>query len=104
MPLVLFYHHVWLFLSHLCYLLVYFIFYLSSKIISIFLATPPNAMIFSSGSVRIIEMVKVGFVVKLIGIAVILLASMTILSPIFRIHQVAAVLNASSLLNNSISG
>jgi hypothetical protein len=49
-------------------------------------------------------MVKVGFVVKLIGIAVILLASMTILSPIFRIHQVAAVLNASSLLNNSISG
>lgn len=64
------------------------------------LATPPNAMIFSSGCVRIIDLIKVGLVMKLIGIGVILLASMTLISPIFRIDQLASFVNQTSSMNN----
>jgi len=60
-------------------------------------------MIFSSGNVRIIDLIKVGFGIKIIGIAIILLASMVLLSPVFGIHQLTAVLNSTSLLNNTIS-
>jgi hypothetical protein len=60
-------------------------------------------MIFSQGNVRIIDMIKVGLVMKLIGMAIILLASMTILTPIFRIHQITTILNDTSLLTHNIS-
>jgi sodium-dependent dicarboxylate transporter 2/3/5 len=69
----------------------------------LFLATPPNAMIFSSGSVRIIDLIKVGLVMKIIGIVIILFASMIWLSPIFRIHQITPFLNNTFLINNGTS-
>ena len=106
MQRVLYYHHVWLFLFHLCYLLVcfccFFPLYVNCKTTFVLLATPPNAMIFSSGSVRIIDLIKVGLVMKLIGIGIILLASMTMISPIFRIHQLASFVNETSSLNGSL--
>ncbi|CAF1201966.1 unnamed protein product [Rotaria sordida] len=40
------------------------------------IATPPNAMIFLRGNVRIIDLVKVGLGMKLFGIVIILIASM----------------------------
>ena len=42
-------------------------------------------MIFSSGDVRIADLIKSGFGIKIIGIAVILFASTVFLSPIFHI-------------------
>ena len=100
--LVLFYHHVWVFPSHLCYLLVCIIFHLISEITLMFLATPPNAMLFAGGNVRIIDMIKVGIIMKLIGMAVILFASMFLISPIFHIHSIMPLLNDTSFLNSSI--
>ncbi|CAF4352476.1 unnamed protein product [Rotaria socialis] len=67
------------------------------------IATPPNAMIFSSGNVRIIDLIKVGFGMKLFGIVVILFASVTFLSPIFRVNQFIPLLNSSLALNNSLN-
>ncbi|CAF4211952.1 unnamed protein product [Rotaria socialis] len=50
------------------------------------IATPPNAMIFASGDVRIRDLIRAGVGFKIIGILVIFLASVTVLAPIFRIH------------------
>jgi len=36
-------------------------------------ATPPNAIVFSSGRLRIMDMVRAGFVINLIGVAVVTL-------------------------------
>ena len=41
-------------------------------------ATPPNAIVFGSGRVRIAEMAKAGFVINLIGIAIITIYFYTI--------------------------
>jgi sodium-dependent dicarboxylate transporter 2/3/5 len=38
-------------------------------------ATPPNAIIFGSGKLRVIDMVKCGFILNLIGIVVIVVVS-----------------------------
>ena len=78
-----------------------FFFHKSSKTISVFLATPPNAMIFASGNVRIIDLIKVGFGMKLIGMVIILIASITLITPIFRIHELSSFVNETSLFNHS---
>jgi hypothetical protein len=65
------------------------------------LATPPNAMIFSSGNVRILDLVKVGLGMKVIGMGIILLFSMFLLDPVFRIGELAPLFNNTSLLNNT---
>ncbi|CAF5109728.1 unnamed protein product, partial [Rotaria magnacalcarata] len=50
------------------------------------IATPPNAMIFSSGHVRMIDMIKAGIGMKIIGIVVVLFASITLIGPIFHVN------------------
>ncbi|CAF1027076.1 unnamed protein product [Rotaria sp. Silwood1] len=67
------------------------------------IATPPNAMIFSSGNVRIMDLIKVGLIMKLFGIVIILLASMILITPIFRISPFVEVLNSTLLLNDSFN-
>ncbi len=48
-------------------------------------ATPPNAIVFGSGRVRIIEMVKVGLVLNLIGVVLITVIFFTVGSAVFAI-------------------
>ncbi|MCB1234356.1 MAG: SLC13/DASS family transporter [Verrucomicrobiae bacterium] len=48
-------------------------------------ATPPNAIVFSSGRLRIIDMVKAGIVINLIGVVVIALLFHLLGGPIFHI-------------------
>ncbi len=48
-------------------------------------ATPPNAIVFGSGRVRIIEMVRVGLLLNLIGVALITLVFFTVGTAIFAI-------------------
>ncbi|CAF1236384.1 unnamed protein product [Adineta ricciae] len=65
------------------------------------IATPPNAMIFSSGNVRMIDLIKVGFGMKVIGIMIILFSSTILLSPIFHIQSLISNLNETSLFNDT---
>ena len=58
-------------------------------------------MIFSSGSVRIIDLIKVGLGMKIFGMVVILLASMVWLTPIFRIQPLIPLLNSTLLMNDT---
>ena len=67
------------------------------------IATPPNAMIFVSDNMKTRDLIRAGVVMKLIGIAVIFLASLVLLSPIFRLHGITALSN-STLLGNSTIG
>ena len=48
-------------------------------------ATPPNAIIFGSGRIRIIEMVKAGLLINIIGILLISLLSYTLVAFMFSI-------------------
>jgi sodium-dependent dicarboxylate transporter 2/3/5 len=43
------------------------------------IATPPNAIVFSSGQIRIQDMVKAGIVLNIISIAIIWLISITVM-------------------------
>jgi hypothetical protein len=69
----------------------------SNRFLFLRTATPPNAMIFSSGDVRIADLIKAGLGVKLIGIAVILFASTVFLSPVFHIPARIPMLNRTTL-------
>jgi hypothetical protein len=68
----------------------------------LFVATPPNAMIFSSGSVRIADLLKVGFVGKIVGILVIFAVSLVLITPVFHISGGMSISNAT--LMNGTSG
>ena len=67
----------------------------------LFVATPPNAMIFSSGNVRIADLLKVGLGVKVIGILVIFFASLVLITPIFHISGAMIVANATLMINGT---
>jgi di/tricarboxylate transporter len=62
------------------------------------LATPPNALIFSSGDVKMWDLIRAGFGMKIFGCLIILLASTTYLSPVFRLGQLTAVVNGTSIV------
>jgi len=47
------------------------------------ISTPPNAIVFSSGHIRIKQMVKTGFVLNIIAIIILVLASFTIIQWVF---------------------
>ncbi|CAF1490892.1 unnamed protein product [Rotaria magnacalcarata] len=66
------------------------------------IATPPNAMIFSSGHVRMIDMIKAGIGMKIIGIVVVLFASITLIGPIFHVNLLLSHENFTTMTNNSI--
>jgi len=50
------------------------------------MGTPPNAIVFASGQIKFFQMVRVGFVLNWIGIALMILVSQTMLLWIFDIH------------------
>ncbi len=49
------------------------------------IATPPNAIVFASGRVRIIDMVQVGFALNLVGIVVMTVVFCTLGRAVFGI-------------------
>lgn len=49
--------------------------------------TPPNAIVFSTGQVRIIDMVKAGFVLNLIGLVLIVLTSLFLFGPVLGLER-----------------
>ncbi|XP_063151231.1 solute carrier family 13 member 2 isoform X2 [Candoia aspera] len=50
-------------------------------------ATPPNAIVFSYGNLRVIDMVKAGCVLNILGVLTIMLAINTWGFPLFDLHQ-----------------
>ena len=50
------------------------------------MGTPPNAIVFSTGHIKLGEMMRAGFVLNLISIALIVLASYVVLPLVMRIH------------------
>ncbi|ETE61598.1 Solute carrier family 13 member 2, partial [Ophiophagus hannah] len=53
-------------------------------------ATPPNAIVFSYGNLRVIDMVKAGFMLNILGVLTIMLAINTWGGPMFNLHQFPA--------------
>ncbi|XP_034280394.1 solute carrier family 13 member 2 [Pantherophis guttatus] len=53
-------------------------------------ATPPNAIVFSYGNLRVIDMVKAGFMLNILGVLTIMLAINTWGIPMFNLHQFPA--------------
>ncbi|CAF5002243.1 unnamed protein product, partial [Rotaria socialis] len=51
------------------------------------IATPPNAIVFASGAIRVIDMIKTGIVMNLIGFLVIFIAANTWMPKIFDINE-----------------
>jgi sodium-dependent dicarboxylate transporter 2/3/5 len=49
------------------------------------IATPPNAIVFGSGYIRIRDMVRTGLVMNLLGLMLILLLVYLLASPVFNI-------------------
>ena len=47
-------------------------------------ATPPNAIVYGSGYIRIPEMVKAGFVLNLIGIVVLSVLALIVAPAVFN--------------------
>ncbi|CAF3318443.1 unnamed protein product [Rotaria sp. Silwood2] len=84
--------------------LVIFVAIVIGAVFTVFTTTPPNAMIFSSGHVKIMDMIKAGIGIKIIGILVILLASTTFLGPIFHVNQLPSIVNAATMMTNNTIG
>ncbi|XP_015684762.1 solute carrier family 13 member 2-like, partial [Protobothrops mucrosquamatus] len=53
-------------------------------------ATPPNAIVFSYGNLQVIDMVKAGFMLNILGVLTIMLAINTWGIPMFNLHQFPA--------------
>ena len=49
------------------------------------IATPPNAIVFGSGHIRIKDMVKVGFAMNILGLCLILILMYVLAAPVFNI-------------------
>ncbi|XP_055974543.1 solute carrier family 13 member 1 [Sorex fumeus] len=49
-------------------------------------SNPPNAIVFSYGHLKVIDMVKAGIGVNIIGVAVVMLGMFTWISPMFDLH------------------
>lgn len=56
-------------------------------------------MIFSSGHVRIKDMIIAGITMKIIGIIIILVVSITLIGPIFHVHAVPHIFNSTVMIN-----
>ena len=63
-------------------------------------ATPPNSIVFSAGHLRVIDMVGAGFLMNLLGIGVVLLATTTYGSAYFNFDQVPW--NSTTLDNGTV--
>ncbi|CAF1663494.1 unnamed protein product, partial [Adineta ricciae] len=51
------------------------------------IATPPNAIVFASGAIRVIDMIKSGVVMNIIGFLVIFFAATTWMPKIFGLSD-----------------
>ncbi|XP_035198742.1 solute carrier family 13 member 2 [Oxyura jamaicensis] len=60
-------------------------------------ATPPNAIVFSYGHLRVVDMAKAGFVLNLLGVLTITLAINTWSSSLFKLHTFPSWANATGL-------
>ena len=69
----------------------------------LFVASPPNAMIFVNGNMKTRDLLKAGFGMKILGIIVIFLASIFLVAPIFHIHNIISMSN-STMIGNLTSG
>jgi sodium-dependent dicarboxylate transporter 2/3/5 len=47
------------------------------------ISTPPNAIVFSSGHIRVRQMIKAGFLLNLISVLILVLAAFTIIDWVF---------------------
>jgi hypothetical protein len=59
-------------------------------------------MIFVTGAMKTVDLMKAGFVMKVIGIIIIFGASLLLLSPIFDIHEMIPMANNISIVNATI--
>ncbi|XP_061496127.1 solute carrier family 13 member 1 isoform X2 [Rhineura floridana] len=64
-------------------------------------ANPPNAIVFSYGHLKVIDMVKAGLGIKIIGVAVVMLAVMTWAMPLFKLHTYPTWARSPSITNSS---
>ncbi|CAF3546110.1 unnamed protein product [Rotaria sordida] len=66
------------------------------------IATPPNAIVFASGTIRVIDMVKTGIVMNIMGFLVIFLAATTWMPKIYGLNDRATEIffSINSTLNN----
>ncbi|XP_063165628.1 solute carrier family 13 member 1 isoform X2 [Candoia aspera] len=62
-------------------------------------ANPPNAIVFSYGHLKVIDMVKAGLGINIIGVAVVMLAIMTWAQPMFKLHSYPAWAPIPSVTN-----
>ncbi|KAK3084779.1 hypothetical protein FSP39_018790 [Pinctada imbricata] len=64
-------------------------------------ATPPNAVVFSYGYVKVIDMVIAGFILNILGVFVLVLATETWGTAIFNFHTLPYVFTNHSISTNS---
>uniref|UniRef100_A0A670YI33 Solute carrier family 13 member 1 n=1 Tax=Pseudonaja textilis TaxID=8673 RepID=A0A670YI33_PSETE len=65
-------------------------------------ANPPNAIVFSYGHLKVIDMVKAGLGINIIGVAVVMLAIMTWAQPMFNLSTYPPWAPAPSATNISV--
>ncbi|ETE67867.1 Solute carrier family 13 member 1, partial [Ophiophagus hannah] len=65
-------------------------------------ANPPNAIVFSYGHLKVIDMVKAGLGINIIGVAVVMLAIMTWAQPMFKLSTYPAWAPVASTTNISV--
>ncbi|KAG8142845.1 hypothetical protein E2320_006035 [Naja naja] len=65
-------------------------------------ANPPNAIVFSYGHLKVIDMVKAGLGINIIGVAVVMLAIMTWAQPMFNLSTYPAWAPVASATNISV--
>jgi hypothetical protein len=59
-------------------------------------------MIFVTGGMKTVDLMKAGFVMKVIGIIVIFGASLLLISPVFDIHEMIPMTNNTLIANATI--
>ncbi|RNA30682.1 solute carrier family 13 member 5 isoform X3 [Brachionus plicatilis] len=64
-------------------------------------ATPNNAIIFASGTVRIRDMITTGIVMNILGLSIVYLAANTWLKLVFDVNFVPESIETSSIVNSS---
>ncbi|CAM4836185.1 unnamed protein product [Rotaria magnacalcarata] len=69
------------------------------------IATPPSAIVFAIGAIRVIDMIKTGIVMNLIGFFVIFIAANTRVPKIFDINEQATAyfFSITSVVRSSVA-
>ncbi|XP_069135068.1 solute carrier family 13 member 2-like isoform X2 [Argopecten irradians] len=67
-------------------------------------ATPPNAVVFTYGYVRVVDMMTAGFVMNIVGVLILVLVTETIGTSVYDFHTLPAVFNISLSPNETAQG